>query len=321
MNEKPFKSIDEQIALLSSRGLEITPDTREILMREGYYSVVNGYKDPFIVTDDEGGLDDERFVPGTSFDDLYSLFRFDMRLREITFKYVLRIESLIKTVATYTFAERHRDGNSYLEPSNYGSQREYRELGLSNYGSNMNKLQRSFIDAIEHPRNEAVEYYVETYGYVPIWVLSSTLTFGTIEHFFNLLSRSDQNLICKRIVDLTNRKVEWHDYLDPINARRAIDIVVKFRNICAHDERLYCARVDRRNPVDYFGFVEYASNFMDILDYLDLIKSISNLVGKSNQSSTALAHLLDAMGYNAMLDNLLRVGDRIKGGLGDLSQG
>ena len=97
--------------------------------------------------------------------------------------------------------------------------------------------------------------------------------------------------------------------------------MVKFRNICAHDERLYCARVDRRNPVDYFGFVEYASNFMDILDYLDLIKSISNLVGKSNQSSTALAHLLDAMGYNAMLDNLLRVGDRIKGGLGDLSQG
>ena len=49
--DKPFKSIDEQIAILDSRGVETDSDTAAALMREGYYSIVNGYKDPFIDRD------------------------------------------------------------------------------------------------------------------------------------------------------------------------------------------------------------------------------------------------------------------------------
>lgn len=45
--DKPFKSIDEQIAILESRGLECDNSTRLVLEREGYYPVVNGYKDLF----------------------------------------------------------------------------------------------------------------------------------------------------------------------------------------------------------------------------------------------------------------------------------
>lgn len=44
--EKPFKSIEEQISLMHRRGLSTDADTPGILMREGYYSIVNGYKDP-----------------------------------------------------------------------------------------------------------------------------------------------------------------------------------------------------------------------------------------------------------------------------------
>ena len=46
--DKPFKSIDEQIAILESRGLECDNSTRLVLEREGYYPVVNGYKDLFL---------------------------------------------------------------------------------------------------------------------------------------------------------------------------------------------------------------------------------------------------------------------------------
>lgn len=52
--DKPFKSIAEQIAILESRGLECDNDTRLVLEREGYYPVVNGYKDLFL--DERGGL-------------------------------------------------------------------------------------------------------------------------------------------------------------------------------------------------------------------------------------------------------------------------
>ena len=53
--EKPFKSIEEQINLMHRRGLSTDADTPGILMREGYYSIVNGYKGPFLDPDAGGG--------------------------------------------------------------------------------------------------------------------------------------------------------------------------------------------------------------------------------------------------------------------------
>lgn len=52
--EKPFKSIEEQINLMHKHGLSTDADTPGILMREGYYSIVNGYKDPFSIRTQRG---------------------------------------------------------------------------------------------------------------------------------------------------------------------------------------------------------------------------------------------------------------------------
>jgi len=43
---KSFRSIDEQVEILHLRGISTTAETRTILLREGYYAVVNGYKLP-----------------------------------------------------------------------------------------------------------------------------------------------------------------------------------------------------------------------------------------------------------------------------------
>ena len=48
MPAKPFLTIEEQVELLKKRGVETTEDTGAVLLREGYYSIVNGYKKPFI---------------------------------------------------------------------------------------------------------------------------------------------------------------------------------------------------------------------------------------------------------------------------------
>ncbi len=44
--DKPFKTIEEQIELIESRGMMTDENTPGILLREGYYSVINGYKTP-----------------------------------------------------------------------------------------------------------------------------------------------------------------------------------------------------------------------------------------------------------------------------------
>lgn len=78
---KPFLTIEEQIELLERRGVSRTKGERCALMREGYYSIINGYKEPFlepVVT--KGDLSD-RYKGGTSFDDIFALFRFDRSLQ------------------------------------------------------------------------------------------------------------------------------------------------------------------------------------------------------------------------------------------------
>ena len=45
---KPFLTIQQQIELLEPSGVKTDDASGSILLREGYYSVVNGYKDPFI---------------------------------------------------------------------------------------------------------------------------------------------------------------------------------------------------------------------------------------------------------------------------------
>lgn len=79
--DKPFKTIEEQVELLEARGVATDDDTPEVLLREGYYSVVNGYKAPFIDKEKTESVKDDRYLPGTSFADIYALFMFDRELR------------------------------------------------------------------------------------------------------------------------------------------------------------------------------------------------------------------------------------------------
>ena len=53
---KPFLTIEEQIELLERRGVSRTDGERCALMREGHYSIIDGYKEPFrepVVTKDD----------------------------------------------------------------------------------------------------------------------------------------------------------------------------------------------------------------------------------------------------------------------------
>ena len=50
--DKPFKTIDEQMELLNSRNLTFkNPETvKSSLIKYGYYEIINGYKDNFLIT-------------------------------------------------------------------------------------------------------------------------------------------------------------------------------------------------------------------------------------------------------------------------------
>ena len=80
MAAKIFKTIDEQIEILRSKGMvfEDYDKAREILLRENYF-FLNGYRSPFLMNGTK------RFIEGTTFEELYSLFTFDRFFRNIIF--------------------------------------------------------------------------------------------------------------------------------------------------------------------------------------------------------------------------------------------
>ena len=275
-------------------------------MCEGYYSIVNGYKNPFIDQDASKAAGDDRYLSGTTFDDIYGLFSFDRDLRELTFRYLLKAEALIKTICAYTFAEAHQgSGDAYLDRNNFATAEEYNQIGLKNYEQNLGRLHKELTRAVRMPRNEAVKHYVNNHCSVPIWVLTKTLTFGTVEHLFNLMKRDDQNVVCKRVVKVLTTDKYRPEHLAPITARRAIDVLVKYRNICAHDERLYCAKVGHRKKVDYFGCVKQASLFLSIEDFLAFNTKIIDLVTKYARQRNVLSHIIQSTGFEEFTNSEL----------------
>ena len=71
--KKTFKTLDEQINILKSRGLVITDidKAKNILLRENYF-FISGYRHLFMKS-----WKDTNFIPGTTFEELYAMFVFD----------------------------------------------------------------------------------------------------------------------------------------------------------------------------------------------------------------------------------------------------
>ena len=109
---------------LEGRGLRTNEATPLILERENYYSVINGYKDPFLEMPTNGV---DRYLQGTAFDDVYRLFCFDRDLRMFMFRYFAIAESTLKSTCAYQFSKVHRDEiEPYLNPANYRAEPNYK---------------------------------------------------------------------------------------------------------------------------------------------------------------------------------------------------
>lgn len=68
---KPFKTYDEQIEILSSRGLYIEnlKDAKVILSQVNYYNLINGYRTPFLDNASSNKVEDV-YKPGSSFEEI-----------------------------------------------------------------------------------------------------------------------------------------------------------------------------------------------------------------------------------------------------------
>ena len=182
--DKVFKTYDEQIALLNSRGIEISTsiersDAKKALQHYGYYNLINGYKMPFLVNDLEESADD-KYKKGTKINEIKALYNFDARIRRIFFKYILLIETNIKNLIAYTFSQAHPQEN-YLVYTNFNRNLRDSNKLITNLISD---IQRQISSRVSDP---CISHYLKEHGYIPLWVLNSILTLGTISNFYKVI--------------------------------------------------------------------------------------------------------------------------------------
>lgn len=293
---KPFLTIEEQVSLLESRGMKTDGHTARILGREGYYSIVNGYKGPFLDSDAAASAGDDRYREGATFADMYAVFSFDRDLRELTFHYLIRAEATARTAIAYCFSERHREPDSYLLQGNYCQREEY--WRPERYATEVSGLTSMLRERRDESRAEFITHYRSAHGSVPLWVLANDLTFGNLEHLFNLMKPSERAAVCKMVYRSTGRLGDGRSkFFDQRTARLALEALVRFRNKCAHDERLYCATVGGRKAVGYMRMVFYLEHFLSSEEFLEFLSSLVKLVDAHGSTSGAIIGLLEPLGF------------------------
>ncbi len=225
--EKIFKTINEQVDILKNKGLiiEDEEETKEILLRENYFFIM-GYRHLFMSRNKES-----KFISGTTFNEVYSLFEFDRNFRNIIFKNVLVIENQLKSVISYQLSKKYgyRE-KDYLNPKNFTQDHDK----IKRVHDLINKMKRQIrINASSH---NATIHYMNNYGYIPLWVLVKVLSFGIVCELYTILKKDDQI----EVADIFGTTPE---VLQDI-----LIILSNYRNLCAHEDIVYEHRTERVIP-------------------------------------------------------------------------
>ena len=227
MRSKVFKTLDEQIAILREKGLIINDEikTKEILFRENYF-FISGYRHLFMRS-----VKDGQFLPGTTFEELYAMFTFDRKIRNIMFKYILIIENNIKSIISYQLSKKYGyKEKDYLNPKNFNQD----SMKTRQVKDILNKMKRQIrVNGKEHA---ATSHYIQNYGYIPMWILVKVLSFGIISELYSILKADDQIKIAE-VYDLDVETLSIY-----------LSLLANFRNVCAHEDILYDHRTQRVIP-------------------------------------------------------------------------
>ena len=218
---KKFSSFSDQVSWISDeKGIKINDReyAEEMLRQIGYFPLMGGYKHLFRISNTK------KYKAGTSFEEIVSLYKFDAELRELFFKYLLQIERQMRSLMSYYFTEMYgAEQKQYLDANNYNNTKR-------NHATIV-KLIATLKRATTTTDYTYINYYRKTYGEIPLWVLANVLTFGNLSKMFRVFPQSLKSKVSKKFEPLNQHQME-----------QFLSVLTKYRNVCAHGERLFTYR-------------------------------------------------------------------------------
>ena len=231
MHQKEFKTIDEQLTILKSRGLNIIDEEvfKNFLLNNNYYRV-SGYTLSLRKND----VFDKKITSS----DIIDIYNCDAEMRNVLFEALVKVECRIKSIFAYTYSMITKDPYDYKNIDNYciepykikPNDKDYAKIAAQRYNTFYKIIGK--VDKVKS-QDEKYELYLKHYkdkydDKLPLWIYVELMTFSDITQLFDLLTLKIKNQIVKFVGYPKVSVLSKHLYCLSL-----------LRNFCAHGHRLY----------------------------------------------------------------------------------
>lgn len=216
--QQPPMSVEEQIENLKELGLQIGDEeyARTILNDISYFRLIKAYS---------FGLKprNSAYNSNVTFEQIVKLYMFNAKFRQLLFTKIEQIEVNLRCRISNYFSCKY-GVLGYKQADNFATDFYYDEF--------MQEIQREIF----RQKSPFVKNFQRNYvdGDIPFYALIELFSFGTLSKLYKNMKPAD-----KKIIALTYRI--GYTYLESW-----IEHIACVRNICAHYERLYNAKITKK---------------------------------------------------------------------------
>lgn len=221
----------EQLEKLQRQGLKVENIERacSYLQIYGYYNIVNSYKEPFIIVEENGS---KKYTEGTSFEQLFSLYQLDHALRNSVMIAMLDLEEHLRAVTAEIVAR-----NFGTSPEQYLQFNNYRDRKIKDPRFSLNSILDALRKSAKYSDKNPIKYYRSTYNCVPPWVLFKGVFLSTLVNFVRLFKEPQKRELASKMYGLP-KNIEHMDAITNL-LTDTLFICLEYRNLAAHGGRVY----------------------------------------------------------------------------------
>lgn len=228
-NNIVYTTPTQQLQKLKLQGLIIPDDSfAEAQLRScGYSNLIKSYREPYTYLQNGRKV----YRSGVSFNQIYSLYLLDNRLRSSVMAAMLDLEEHVKEAAADIIASSFG-----VHPDDYLAFKNYRDKKKTNPNFTLGKILNKMKFALNSDK-EPILHYRTAYQLVPPWILFKSIYFSTIANFINLFKGKEQEALALQLYDAKELN------LSPDALRKLMTdtlfICLEYRNLVAHGGRTY----------------------------------------------------------------------------------
>lgn len=278
------KSTDGLMKSLRTKGIHISGSKgKKELLKMGYY---HGYKGYRFIKRGNSNIN----LNYTNFEQLHSVYNFDMKVKTIFYPLIMSIETALKNYTLESIIS-YGNGNVDLEYAfeNYLIDYKSVQTGDRQHSGKVKdflKLKKVIHNEIslKYSRNQSITHFINNKDFMPLWAVLEILDMGKFGMFLKCL-KSDIGLLNCTKLNLVHGGIQTNYQLIP----NIIFTLKDLRNAVAHNNIIFDCRFNNTNTnvsnvVKSYVQVETNIQHIDfgfLIDYFILIMLLSKKIGMS----------------------------------------